>query len=379
MKIAFVSLLNSRNIHAWSGTPYYMVSALKDKGHEVTEIGPLYAPCSKLLNLGNKILTKLTGKYYDYNRSPFVAKSFAKQVQRCLKNESFDLILCPSSIPCAYLETTIPIISWEDATFAGMVGYYLGGWQKLSNLALKQGNALQQKALTNSTLSLFSSDWAANSALQNYKVDARKVKVIAFGANITETPTQSRVEEAIKNRSKTTCHLLFIGVDWYRKGGDLVIQTANILQEKGIKVIVDVVGCEPSSELPDFVRRHGFVSKSNASGKEFIQELLFNAHFLFVPSLAECYGLVFAEASAYGVPSLTRATGGIPTAVKNGVNGYAFPFDVKPQTYADYIAQEFSNVDNYIALALSARQEFEKRLNWDSAINCFEALVSEIR
>lgn len=379
MKIAFVSQIDSKNIHSWSGTPYHMVKALKSKGHDVVEIGPLLVPFHKLLKLVNKILNILTGRYYDYHRSEFVAKSYANQVKQHLENRSFDLILCPSSIPCAYLVTDKPIITWEDATFAGLVGYHLRGWKKLSSIAIKQGNALQQRALNNATLAIFSSDWAANSALLNYQVDSADVKVIPFGANLLNAPSQAQTIKAIVNRSKTECNLLFIGVDWYGKGGDLVIQTAKMLQEKGIKVIVDIVGCEPRTETPDFVRRHGFISKSNANGIELIQELLFNAHFLFVPSLAECYGLVFAEASAYGVPSIARDTGGISTVVKNGVNGYTFPFDSKPETYADFIAQKFLNVNSYQALALSSRQEFDMRLNWDSAINCFEALVSEIR
>jgi hypothetical protein len=41
MRIVFVSLLNTKDVHAWSGTPFFMVQALRAWGHEVVEIGAL--------------------------------------------------------------------------------------------------------------------------------------------------------------------------------------------------------------------------------------------------------------------------------------------------------------------------------------------------
>jgi glycosyltransferase involved in cell wall biosynthesis len=354
-----------------------MVNGLKKRGHSVTEIGPLSVPMGKVLKLAHRIYQRLTGKHYDFNRSRFVAKSFARQVLQRLSNNNFDLILCPSSIPCAYLETDIPIITWEDATFAGMVGYYPGAWQRLSKLAITHGNSLQSRALKNAKLALFCSDWAARSALDNYDVNPSKVKVIPFGANLSELPSLSEVETAIENRSKESCHLLFIGVDWFRKGGDLVIQTALALREKGISVFVDIVGCDPVGDVPDFVRQHGFISKSTQEGKNHIRELLLASHYLFVPSTAECYGMVFAEASAHGVPSLARATGGVPTVVKNGVNGYTFPMEAQCQVYADYIESELKNIKSYQDSAHRARQQFDQCLNWESAIIELESAVKD--
>ncbi|TSA49979.1 MAG: glycosyltransferase [Sphingobacteriales bacterium] len=43
-----------------------------------------------------------------------------------------------------------------------------------------------------------------------------------------------------------------------------------------------------------------------------------------VPSRAECYGIVFAEASSYGLPSVSTDTGGVSAVVKEGVNVFYF-------------------------------------------------------
>jgi len=379
MKIAFVSQLDSRNIQEWSGTPYYMVQGLKNSGHVVTEVGPLKPPFLRFLKLVLKVRHALTGKYCDLSRHPLVARSLSKQARKLMGREHFDIVLCPSSIVCGGLDVSMPIVTWEDATFAGMVGYYPGIWQNFSQETLTHGNRLQQQSLQRAAVSVFSSDWAAQSALSHYQVEKEKVAVIPLGANLSEIPTHEEVNEAIDRRSQAgECRLLFIGVDWHRKGGDLVIKTAVGLRDTGIDVVVDVVGCQPPGEMPDFVRTHGFISKSTPEGRQKLRSLLLEAHYLFVPSIAECYGLVFAEASAFGVPSLARATGGIPAVVKNGFNGWAFGEDEPYQNYAEHISKQLNISGAYSEAAHRARKFYEERLNWGVAISSLESLIKPL-
>jgi len=379
MKIAFVSQLDSRNIQEWSGTPYYMVQGLRNSGHVVTEVGPLKPPFLQFMKLVLKVRQALTGKYYDLSRHPLVAKSLSKQAMKLMGREHFDVVVCPSSIVCAGLDISTPIVTWEDATFAGMVGYYPGMWQNFSQETLTHGNLLQQQSLQRATVSAFSSDWAAQSALSHYQVEKEKVAVIPLGANLSEVPTQEEVYKAIDRRERNDeCRLLFIGVDWHRKGGDLVIKTAVALRNMGINAVVDIVGCQPPDDVPDLVRSHGFISKSTQEGRQKFRSLLLDAHYLFVPSIAECYGLVFAEASAFGVPSLARATGGIPSAVKNGCNGWAFGVDEPDQIYAEHISNQLESNGAYSEAARRARQFYEERLNWGAAIRTFESLIEPL-
>lgn len=370
MRIAFVSKWGPDNIHAWSGTPYFMCAALRQHGFEVREIGPLTFKRSFIQKIKRRIY-RLLNRYYDIERDPYIAKSYAQQVQKIVEQEHFDLIVSPSSIPIAYLETQIPIVFWTDATFASMVGFYPGNWSSLANETVIRGNDLERLAIKNAALCAYSSNWAADSAIHDYAAKPDKVVCIPFGANFQQAPEKYTVDKAIANRSKSVCRLLFMGVEWLRKGGDLVIQTASLLRASGIDVQVDVVGCEPVGQVPDFVVKHGFVSKANAEGRAKLQTLLLNSHFLFVPSMAECYGLVFAEASAHGVPSIARAVGGIPSVIRNGANGQTFGIEAPASEYADYIRRTFQDIHLYQATANQARAEYDINLNWTAAVNTF--------
>jgi glycosyltransferase involved in cell wall biosynthesis len=370
MRIAFVSKWGPDNIHAWSGTPYFMCAALRQHGFDVKEIGPLKFKHSFAQKVKRRIY-KLVNRHYDIERHPDIAKSYAQQVQKVLDQEPFDLIISPSSIPIAYLKAQIPIVFWTDATFASMVGFYPGNWSSLATETLRQGNALERRAIQTASLCAYSSGWAADSAMRDYAAAPDKVACIPFGANFQQAPQQNIVETAIARRSTRLCKLLFIGVEWLRKGGDLVIETANLLRTAGVDVQVDIVGCDPIGPTPDFVIKHGFISKSDPEGRIKLQTLLLDAHFLFVPSLAECYGLVFAEASAHGVPSIARAVGGIPSVIRNGANGQIFDVEAPASEYAAYIRTTFLDSNRYQTAARQSRIEFDTRLNWTTAINAF--------
>lgn len=380
MRIAYVSQTDPDQVSTWSGTPYFTVRALRQRGHDVETIGPLDLPYPLLTKTYPRLYHRLTGRTYDITRTAFAAKAFARQAEKIIGKRHFDLVLSPSSVVAAYLDTGCPLVTWEDATFAGMVGYYPGPWSKLSPATIEDGNRLQQRALSRVALAAYASDWAAESALANYATDPTKIASIPLGANLETPPDRAAVAAAIAGRQASgECRLLFIGVDWQRKGGDLVIDTALLLQRAGIKVAVDIVGCTPPHAVPEFARLHGFVSKSSEAGRKKIERLLLDAHYLFVPSIAECYGLVFAEAAAYGVPSLARATGGIPSVVRNGLNGRAFPPDAAPQAFAEYILQEFGIAGRYDESAHRARMLFEETLNWDAAVENLESYFPKHR
>ena len=143
--------------------------------------------------------------------------------------------------------------------------------------------------------------WAAEHAKQ--LTDPVKIYVLPFGASVAIEHTMQDVEAWAKKKRQERqrgCNLLFLGVDWIRKGGPLAIEAAKILNGRGVPTTLTVVGCQPPVEVPDFVRVLGFISKSTAEGRGRIKELLQESDFLILPSEAEAAGVVFCEASAFG-------------------------------------------------------------------------------
>lgn len=67
-----------------------------------------------------------------------------------------------------------------------------------------------------------------------------------------------------------------------------------------------------------------YIDKSSARGQKLFEQILRQSHYLIAPTLFDCFGIVYCEASAYGIPVLTTDVGGISQAVRNGHNGFLF-------------------------------------------------------
>jgi glycosyltransferase involved in cell wall biosynthesis len=173
---------------------------------------------------------------------------------------------------------------------------------------------------------------------------------------------------------------LFIGVDWIRKGGDIAFKVAKKLNQSGLRSELIVVGCQPiiNEPIPDFVKPLGFISKQTDRGKQQIANLFVESHFLILPSRAECYGIVFCEANAFGIPCLASSVGGIPTIIKDNLNGRTFDKDASIDEYCQYILNLFKNYTEYKKLAISTFHEYQSRLNWSVAGQAVKRLLNNI-
>jgi glycosyltransferase involved in cell wall biosynthesis len=384
MKIAFATNYDSRSLkgsNEWSGLGYYISQSLNNQGLDLEYLGPLK---EKIIF---KVVQKLKRRYYrTFHNSHYekdadllVLKDYAYQVSRKLSSMDANVVFSATMGPIVFLECSQPIVFWADATVAGLVDFY-PQYNHLCQESLKSWHFMEKLALEKCKLAIYASDWAAQTAIEYYGADPSKVKVVPFGANIDASLTFDEVKALIEARPSNQCKLLFLGVDWYRKGGDVALKVAEGLNNAGLDTELTVVGCEPIVEgnLPAFIKPLGFISKSTTAGKEKLNQLIAESHFLVLPSKAECYGVVFCEANALGVPCISRRVGGISTIIKDDLNGKLFDRDADPSEYCEYIHNVFTDYVKYKELALSAFHEYESRLNWRVAGKAVKELLMPI-
>jgi glycosyltransferase involved in cell wall biosynthesis len=152
------------------------------------------------------------------------------------------------------------------------------------------------------------------------------------------------------------------------------------LNKSGLETEVHIVGIKnlPLKNIPSYVKNYGFISKSSESGKKQIDELLAQSHFLILPSKADCTPIVFSEACSFGLPSISTKTGGIPTIIKDDINGFTFNMDAKIEDYANYISEKFFNYNQYESLVFSTFNEYKTRLNWEVAGKRIIELIKDL-
>jgi len=188
--------------------------------------------------------------------------------------------------------------------------------------------------------------------------------VLSFGANLTKEPSY---EDVVRPRDLSICRLLFLGVDWERKGGKIALETLQLLTDAGIKAELTVCGCVPPTGVSHpKVTVIPFLSKRDPVQMERLVSLLRASTFLILPTRADAAPIVFCEASAFGLPSIARDTGGVGGVVEDGINGYKVAPQEGAEAYAKLILDVYGDRDRYRRLCITARQAYERRLNWDA-------------
>src|SRR5258706_7275755 len=375
--IAFLTSEPAHDKHSHSGSLYYMGKALEQHCGEVTYLEHVMSWERRCLG---RIMREAAKRHFKwqiaYRRLLFVAKKDAKIAAQRLAGRHFDVIVAPDCVPeVAFLQTDIPILLPLDTTFCLQRDYH-PDYSHLLAFSARQGEIVEQAAFRNTSKLLFSSPWAARSAIDDYDINPQKVHSISWGANLDHIPPR---EQVLAKKLSGQCRLLFMGIDWQRKGGDIAYETLLKLHERGIEAELIVCGTTPPPGIAHKrLKVIPFLDKNDERQAREIEKLYAMSDFLILPTRVDCVPNVIGEANAFGVPVITTDTGGVAEAVRDGENGYALPFEARGEAYAQLIAELYRDELRYQQLVQSSRATFERYLNWDAWGMAVKGVLNEI-
>ena len=364
MKVAYAYEFDAADPMVQSGHPASILQQLTQRGVDVIPAYPLNQ-LTRMLFAPKVLYHRRRGRVFRPDRQPLFLRSLARQVERRLAAARPDVVFAPGSHAVAMLNTPYPTVFCADATFANVLNAY-DSFSRCADEFVAHGHAQERAALNRCAAAIFPSQWAAQSAIEDYGADPARVHVVPFGANV-EAPDAGTVAGWIAARDLSPLRLLFVGREWERKGADTVLATCSRLHAAGYAVSLDLVGInQPPVALPVWAHNHGLLDRRDPDQRARLQALYAHAHFFFVPSQAENYGMVFCEAAAHGLPSLTTNVGGIPTIVRHGKTGYTLSPQAPTSDWAAPLAQAVETPAAYRAMAHASRADYEDRLNWDA-------------
>lgn len=361
-RIAVLSVGDAANTRTWSGTPHHMSMALNDAVGDIIHIGPFKSRSLQALKIYNKARYALTRQRLLPAQSQYISKQYSRTAMQRIADSGADIIFAPAaSSLLANITVNVPVVYSSDATAKLMFDYY-PQFKTLTRSARQEANALERSAIARADLLVYPTNWAARSAIEDYDADPSRVHVLAYGPNFSELPSR---DEALRARPGGAFNLIFVGVNWQIKGGQIAVDTLKALRDMGVDAMLTIVGCTPPEPFDgEHIKVIPFLDKNDPKQRRELSELYLQSDLLILPTRCECYGIVFCEAGAHGLPCVTTATGGVPDVVRDGINGFTLPLDADGQDYAELIFRLFSDQDALTDLRRTSRDEYESRLNW---------------
>lgn len=371
MLIAFVTEYNPNNLDIRSGVPFFLYNALQTNGNAVDII--LVKDCRYI---HEKILSRIYHLYFNkflkgkkglYNAlwGIAISKSYARSVKNIDWNK-YDAAVTISTLTSAFIKFKCPLYTWIDNTFK--TTSFNPNVGMLCSVTKKESTFIDEQCLQKATIFYTASTWLQNIVQADYPSLAAKLKVMPRGANVFIRPTFNIVQQNIQSKIEDKClKLLFISSNWYGKGGDIVLEIFQILQQQ-IPCKLTIVGNIKPINAEDLINKRiryvGYIPQSEKSTSTVYQQLMAESHILLVPSRADGFGNVYAEAASYGIPSIAYGIMGITESIKQDITGFTLPEQATPIDFVNTITALWNNKDGYKQLCIAAYHYAAENFDW---------------
>lgn len=203
------------------------------------------------------------------------------------------------------------------------------------------------------------SRWAAESLVRDYGADPDRIRVIPPGVDL-------RKWQAPPRPARSETQLLFVGGDFSRKGGELLLEWARHSARRDWHL--HLVTRDPIPHLPGRITVHSNLEANDPRLRRLYQE----ADVFVLPTRADCYSLATIEAMAAGLPVILSQVGGTGEILSDGDTGFLIqPGD--QQALGERLELLIGNPDLRRRMGGAARAEAERR--FDMRRNAEQALA----
>jgi hypothetical protein len=241
MKLSYATAFDAEDIRNWSGLGVYYAKMLREAGFTNfnclglhRETLPLHFIPFLKAKLNFHVLGKKESLIFNTAQSQAYAHIIHNKIGYCTH------ILSPNTVILAHLKKDLKKILFTDSTLDNLLNFY-PNYCGLKNEHIQKAQELEHQAIEVSDLLIYTSKWAVDSAIKVYNAEAKKVFIVPFGANLKSVPDEQELRSIIKKRDiAKQVNLLFIGVDWERKGGEYAVQVTKKLNALGIQTILHI-------------------------------------------------------------------------------------------------------------------------------------------
>jgi glycosyltransferase involved in cell wall biosynthesis len=278
----------------WSGTTLRLATGLRDQGFTLTTLDTC------LPRRAERAVHQLRGR----NGSEHAAAAL-----RTLKL-SLAARRIPNDVPWIHVGSQarppsgFRFVTYDDLTVAQARQY--GFFADLGERALNGWQRRQAELFRSALWCAVASRWAADSLVRDYGVPPSKIEVVGVAHSV--------VLDAVRQRDWSTPRFLFVGHDWDRKHGSVVLEAFRRIRQEHNDATLEIVSSYTGPAISG-VTWHGALPLHDPYAQSRLRELFARATCFVMPSALEPWGIAYLEAGAHGVGSIGASLGGAPEAI----------------------------------------------------------------
>lgn len=287
-------------------------------------------------------------------RTPYIFHTVKRLVSQEIAQKQYDFSFQMQSLFDASTEGT-PHFLYTDHTH--LANLYYADFDK-RKLYSDRWIALERTIYQNTVVNFCRSSNIRLSLIDQYGCAPNDTICVYAGSN-TEQHTVDFNESKYSSK-----HILFVGIDWERKGGPTLLEAFKLVLEHHPDAQLTIVGCSPQVDVPR-CQVMGRVPIEQVSA--FYEE----AAVFCLPTKLEPFGVVFVEAMSHKLPLVATNVGAVPDFVLNGETGYIVELG-NVEELAQALVKLLDDPEHCRTLGDNAYALVKKRYSWDNAAKAMQ-------
>jgi glycosyltransferase involved in cell wall biosynthesis len=236
--------------------------------------------------------------------TPYIFLSVKRLLgQRLSKSEYLFTFQMQSLFDCSLPQ--VPHFVYTDHTYLANLRYRDFNANKLVS---RKWLELEKQIYDNATITFVRSSNIQQSLIEQYHYPAERVICVYAGSNVKSDG------DTTGQKSYTEKSILYVGIDWKRKGGPELVDAFQMVLAKHPDASLTIVGANPKVEVPN-------CTVLGRIPPEEVAQYYEKATVFCLPTHLEPFGIAFLEAMHARLPVIGTRIGAIPDFVHDGWNG----------------------------------------------------------
>ena len=359
---------------AWSGSAKSLVQSLRAEGHTVETVDCDLYGAMKALALAATFRPDRQSWWVRYHLSRLPFRLRTRAAERGLRRAGpFDAVIqigatyelpsvdsprrfmyCDSNIRVAQLGATT---GFTEAAFMSP--------DEFDDVAARERSVYQSAACVFSM-----SRFVASTFIDFFGVPSERVHAIHAGTNREVGATDAGGERSGRR-------VLFVGRQFERKGGPLLVEAVRRVRERHPDVRLVVVGPDADA-IPDDpgVECLGFLNPDVPEEKERLEQAFRDATVYAMPTRYEPLGISYLEAMAYGVPCVGPNAWAVPEMILDGETGILVD-EYEPDAWARALERLLTDPELATEMGRRGRERRASYFTWRRVATDLVTEISE--
>lgn len=264
---------------------------------------------------------------------------------------------------------------WQDASIPSVIYTDYTRWLGTQNLAFRREDFTarqleewlghEQRALERAEHIFTRGQFVRNSIVSAYGIPAENVTAVGAGVSFAQLP------EVPDRSGSSEPTILFIGKEFYRKGGDLLLQAFARARETIPEARLYLV---TGDSIPNGMSTDGVHVVHSLWNRDAIADLYRRCDLFVLPSRLETWGDVLLEAMAFGLPCIGVAGEAMGEIIDHERTGLIVP-PGNVEALETALVRLLSDSTLRSQWGLAGRQKVDREYTWDHVIDRMSSAI----